>query len=216
MDQNQEMVSVVPPRNKKIGLCLFIVPFVGLLGLLLLYGVSTAVVHSQVSVDTQRVVSTGALTILEKPDMRQQTMHFVNVGLGFLALLCFVGIFVGIPLGIYFLQKKQLFDATKYDPRSGKDEQSVVPPEIKKWSWGAFGLTFLWGIYHNLWIAFLSLIPLVNIVLAIYLGIKGNELAWKKASWQSVQSFHSSQKWWTIFGVIGGIFTILSIGMSLR
>ena len=54
-----------------------------------------------------------------------------------------------------------------------------VPEEIKGWNWGAFWLTWIWGIAHNVWISLLvfCLWPIWMIVL----GIKGNEWAWLTA-----------------------------------
>ncbi len=52
-----------------------------------------------------------------------------------------------------------------------------VPAEIKKWNWGAFFLSWIWGIGNQVWISLLGLIPIVNIVMIFVLGAKGNEWA---------------------------------------
>ncbi|HLH89365.1 MAG TPA: hypothetical protein VKX28_13005 [Xanthobacteraceae bacterium] len=48
------------------------------------------------------------------------------------------------------------------DNTSGEGERAVVPPEIRRWNWGAFPLHWIWGIGNDTYIALLTLIPLVN------------------------------------------------------
>jgi hypothetical protein len=44
------------------------------------------------------------------------------------------------------------------------------------------------------------------------LGAKGNEWAWEKRRWDSVESFHSTQRKWAIAGLIlYGVVILLSI-----
>lgn len=93
---------------------------------------------------------------------------------------------------------------------SGQGEQSVVPPEIQKWNWGAFFLSWIWGIGNQVWIALLSLIPFVNIIMIFVLGAKGNEWAWQAKRWESVEHFLEVQRKWSKWGVI--IF-IISTGL---
>jgi hypothetical protein len=85
-----------------------------------------------------------------------------------------------------------------------------APPEIKGFNFGAFALNFIWAFAHNLtgWgvaILIIGIIPVVQIIdigFAIYLGIKGTELAWKKRRFESIQQFKDTQRVWTIAGVI--------------
>ena len=79
---------------------------------------------------------------------------------------------------------------------------TAVPAEVKKWNWGAFLLTWIWGIGNQVWIALIALIPIVGIVMMFVLGAKGNEWAWEKRRWDSVESFHSTQRKWAIAGLI--------------
>jgi uncharacterized protein with PQ loop repeat len=119
-------VYVISKRNKKIGLFLLIGPFVGIIAVLMIYVIVAFVINA----------SAGAVS--ESPSI---VVNIINVILGFLGIICVIGILVGIPLGIVFLNKKELAEGAKYDERSGKKEASVVPEEIKGWSWGAAGLT---------------------------------------------------------------------------
>jgi hypothetical protein len=82
---------------------------------------------------------------------------------------------------------------------SGMGEQSVVPPEIQGLNWGAFLLSWIWGLGNGVMIALLALIiPFFN----IYLLIKGNELAWKAKRWDSVEAFQATQRKWMMAGLI--------------
>lgn len=76
-----------------------------------------------------------------------------------------------------------------------------LPEGIRGWSWGAFLLNWVWAIGNRTWIGLLALIPYVNIVVAIILGIKGREWAWKNKKWESVEHFNRVQRKWSIWGV---------------
>lgn len=92
----------------------------------------------------------------------------------------------------------------------------TLPDGIKGWSWGAFLLNWIWAIGNRTWIGLLALIPYVGFGVAIWLGIKGREMAWKNGQWQSVEHFNRVQKKWSqwavgiliascIVGVVAGI-----------
>jgi hypothetical protein len=81
----------------------------------------------------------------------------------------------------------------------------AVPPEIKEWNWGAFFLTWIWGIGNRVRLSFLALIPLpfVGLAMGILLGIKGNEWAWQCKKWDSVEHFRYRQRIWMYWGIAG-------------
>lgn len=79
---------------------------------------------------------------------------------------------------------------------SGQGAGSPVPPEVRGWNWGAFVFGWLWGIFNRVWISLLTLIPLVSLVMVFVLGAKGNEWAWQKKSWDSVEHFKRTQRRW--------------------
>lgn len=89
---------------------------------------------------------------------------------------------------------------------SGYGKESDVPEEIKKWNWGAFWLTWIWGIGNKSYIALLGLIPILNVIMSFYLGIKGNELAWRNKGWYDIKYFKKTQKKWGICGWIIACF----------
>lgn len=101
-------------------------------------------------------------------------------------------------------------------------DPKVIPPEIDRWNWGAFLLNWVWGIGNNTFIALLTLIPLVGLVMPFVLGAKGSRWAWRNGRWDSVAHFRRVQRLWAIWGVIiwvgaaaavasliGGVFQVL-------
>jgi hypothetical protein len=98
----------------------------------------------------------------------------------------------------------------------GAGFNNVVPPEVSgKFNWGAFLLSWIWGLGNKTYIALialaLSFIPfiggLAGFAFCIWLGIKGNELAWQNKQFPSVEAFHENQKKWAIAGII--VFAVL-------
>jgi hypothetical protein len=85
---------------------------------------------------------------------------------------------------------------------SGQGAMAVVPREIEGWNWGAFLLTWIWGLGNNVLIALLMFVPMVNIVMWFVLGAKGSEWAWRNKRWDSVEEFRRVQRTWTKWGVI--------------
>ena len=85
---------------------------------------------------------------------------------------------------------------------SGMKDKSGVPEEIKGWSWAGFLWTWIWAIGNKTWIGLLALINPISFIIAIILGVKGREWAWKNKKWESVEEFNRVQrswvKWWLI------------------
>lgn len=85
---------------------------------------------------------------------------------------------------------------------STSNNDKAVPDGIKGWSWGAFLLNWIWAIGNKTWIGLLAIIPYVGFIMAIVLGFKGREWAWKNKEWESIEHFNSVQKKWSFWGVI--------------
>lgn len=85
---------------------------------------------------------------------------------------------------------------------SGQGKNKQFPPGVRGWSWGAFLMTWVWGIGNNTYRAFWIFVPIVNIVMWIALGIRGREWAWRNRHWQSVAAFNRTQRKWAIAGFI--------------
>jgi hypothetical protein len=72
-------------------------------------------------------------------------------------------------------------EANKYAPSQAAldTRDAAVPPEVDRWNWGAFLLSWIWGIGNNTFIAFLTFVPFVGIVMPFVLGAKGSAWAWR-------------------------------------
>ncbi len=197
-----QQVQVLSSRNRKIGLRLIIGPFVGVI--VALIGVVIIQATSALLGVNPDVSSIGSIIA----DLIKWLLMLVGV-------VSVIGFIVGIPIGIIFLCKRELVDGADYDERSGNKEASVVPEEIKGWNWGAAGLTWIWGASQGVWISLLALIPLVNIVMWIILGLKGNEWAWKSQKWESVDAFVSYQRKWKLWGIAFFVLAMLGILSNL-
>jgi len=86
-----------------------------------------------------------------------------------------------------------------------------VPPQIRKWNWGAFMFNFAWGVGNKAWLALLCLIPIFNIVWVFVCGAKGNEWAWKTGEFKDVETFLAVQKTWNRAGLVSFIITIVFV-----
>ncbi len=97
---------------------------------------------------------------------------------------------------------------------SGQGKESPVLDIIsKRFNWGAFFLSWIWGLGNRSYItllifpvSLLGLIPFagffVTLGLCIWFGIKGNTWAWQNKQWKSIEHFHEVQKKWAIGGII--------------
>ena len=105
------------------------------------------------------------------------------------------------------------------------DEDSRLPSELRGWNWPAFLLGPIWGVGHRIWwtaIGFLALAPLVNagprqaallfwLAMMLFLGFRGNELAWRARRWESVEKFMAAQQRWGVWAVAA--IAVLVVGM---
>lgn len=101
-----------------------------------------------------------------------------------------------------------------YSNSSGQGPTAVVPDQIRGFNWGALLLNWIWTLGNATCgmaiLSFvLSAIPLVNLGWAIYLGLHGNEIAWRSKQWQGVEHFKATQRKWTIAGIVVVVLGIL-------
>ena len=82
------------------------------------------------------------------------------------------------------------------DNTSGTGPGAAVPAEIKRWNWGAFSLTWIWGLGNSTYIAFLAFVPVAGLVMPFVLGAKGSEWAWQNNHWPDVTRFRKTQRLW--------------------
>jgi hypothetical protein len=100
---------------------------------------------------------------------------------------------------------------------SGQGSLAVIPREIGGWNWGAFLLSWIWAVGNSVWIGLLALIPYAGFIMAIILGVKGNEWAWRYKRWDSVEHFKRTQSTWTKWGlgIVLGIIAFVVLMMAI-
>lgn len=93
------------------------------------------------------------------------------------------------------------------------NENTNQQKALKKWNWGGFLLTPLWSIRHGVWFGLLSLIPLFGIFVSFIIGSKGNQKAWQKNKYESLNLFLKTQKLWSVAAVfIWGATVLFATG----
>jgi hypothetical protein len=95
---------------------------------------------------------------------------------------------------------------------AGRADPKVIPPEIRRWNWGAFFLNWIWGIGNQTYIALLALIPGFGFIWMFVLGAKGSAWAWRNGRWDSVEHFKRVQRKWAIWGLIIWIAVVVLFG----
>jgi len=93
---------------------------------------------------------------------------------------------------------------------SGMGKGHPIPEGVKGWSWGAFLLNWIWAIGNKTYIGLLCFVPYVGSVVAIWLGVKGRELAWQNKRWESLEHFNQVQRRWSMWAgiLIGGMIVL--------
>ncbi|MBW4687218.1 MAG: serine/threonine protein kinase [Komarekiella atlantica HA4396-MV6] len=103
--------------------------------------------------------------------------------------------------------KNQLLPLKEVTNNSGcgiNNYTEAVPEEILGWNWGAFLLPWLWLWTNQVWFGLFCFVPQIGWIMAIALGAKGNEWAWKSRQWRSIEHFKAHQRGWAIAGVLIG------------
>ena len=97
---------------------------------------------------------------------------------------------------------------------SGGGSTAPVPAEVDRWNWGAFLLTWIWGLGNNTLIALLAFVPFVNIAMPFVLGARGSAWAWRNRRWESVEAFKQAQRNWARWGLaLFALFIAVLAGM---
>ena len=95
-----------------------------------------------------------------------------------------------------------------------------LPDELRGWNWGAFLLTWIWGLGNGVHISLLTFVPFVSYGMPFVLGAKGNKWAWEKKRYtglrldEDITNFKKSQRKWAIWGAII-IVTLLALAIVL-
>ncbi len=104
--------------------------------------------------------------------------------------------------------------------------EAQLPQELKGWNWGAILLPFVWGPFNRVGAGFGSLMVVMVLpipvafqllgytALALWMGARGNEWAWRARKWKSADHFRRVQRVWVTWGSVG--FSVLgAIGVMV-
>ena len=109
------------------------------------------------------------------------------------------------------------FDRKKYLKKKSDDDPEEVDRVMRKWNWGAFFLTWIWGAGNGVYITLLLLIPVLGWIatpiVAIVLGAKGNRLSWESRDkeWDDINEFRRVQRFWAMGGAAVWVVLLLVI-----
>ncbi len=76
-----------------------------------------------------------------------------------------------------------------FENSSGQGKNAIVPAAVKKWNWGAFLLSWIWGLGNKTYISLLVFVPIVGLAMPFLLGARGSAWAWQNKRWESVEEF---------------------------
>ncbi len=109
------------------------------------------------------------------------------------------------------------FDRKQYLKKRANDDPEEVEHVVRKWNWGAFFLTWIWGAGNGVYLTLLLLIPvfgwIATPIVAIVLGAKGNRLAWesKDKEWDDINEFRRVQRFWAMGGLAVWVILLLIV-----
>lgn len=83
-------------------------------------------------------------------------------------------------------------------------EKSNVNDLLCKWNWGAFSLTWIWGLVNRSYKPFLAFIPIFGLFYVFVCGKNGNRWAWENRKWDSAEDYRKSIRLWNQWGI--GLF----------
>jgi hypothetical protein len=88
-------------------------------------------------------------------------------------------------------------------PYSAYYREPQVPPEVKKWNWGAFALNWIWGCGNGAYLALICLIPVFGwFIWPFVCGARGNIWAWKSGKFKDLDTFLTAQRTWNTAGFV--------------
>jgi len=108
-------------------------------------------------------------------------------------------------------------------PAKSTGVNGPFPAELKGFNWGAFLLTWIWGVGNKSYITLIALAvlaistisvagrftSLITLGLAIWFGFSGNEWAWNNRHFRDISEFKSVQRAWTIAGIIVPLVVVM-------
>jgi hypothetical protein len=105
-----------------------------------------------------------------------------------------------------------------------------LPVAARGWNTAAFLFAPVWGPANGVWIGVISLIFLaippealdwlwkflLYFAFGAYMGLKGNELAWRARRWNSVEHFKRVQQMWMVGALAAGMVIAFLLPLMLQ
>ena len=101
---------------------------------------------------------------------------------------------------------------------SGNDPAALR--EVSGWNWGAFLGSWVWAFAHRMPLLGVATLlgwffwGIFGLAAAIYLGVSGNELAWRSRSFESVAQFREVQRRWAMWSPVAFTVTVVLLVVS--
>jgi serine/threonine-protein kinase len=97
--------------------------------------------------------------------------------------------------------------------------QGPLPGDFQGWNWGAFLLRPVWASYHGVSPGMVILLGVLEVMAlglipAVYLGIRGNQIAWTRRRFESAAQFRKVERAWARAGIL--VYLLAAIGFLLR
>lgn len=83
--------------------------------------------------------------------------------------------------------------------------------KLKRWNWGAFALNVIWGIGHKCYWPLLCCIPIFGNFWMIVCGLKGNEWAYERGQYESIEEFENKEFGWTVAGIVATVIIAFNL-----
>ncbi len=98
-----------------------------------------------------------------------------------------------------------------------------MQPHVQGWNLAAFWFSWIWAFAHRLtgWgiailvIGFIPGVGIISLALSIYLGVKGNELAWERRPFRDVEDFRACQRVWRSCAIGFIIATVVIVVLAI-
>jgi len=97
-----------------------------------------------------------------------------------------------------------------------------VPVSARGWNTAAFLISPIWGPANGVWLGIIGALILVlpipffwrlllYLAFGAYLGLRGNELAWKYKRWNSIEHFKRVQQQWMLLALVVNIVLLFVV-----
>jgi flagellar basal body-associated protein FliL len=119
---------------------------------------------------------------------------------------------------------------------TGRSESAKIPQEARKLSWGAFGLSWIWGLFNRSYVTLIVFLPYaaalvllglfkdpgtrllirlaeaaIVLAMSVFFLFKGKAWAWRNRDWESVEGFVKVQRRWAWGALIVPLSLVVSV-----